>query len=1194
MEKLKSRLYSRLHKKDRGDTPVPAVATNASSISPAKITKTKVSASPALETQNVSTIPIRQRAPSPTSLRSLHSDLAPAQNNASPSTAGAAAKPQSRNLWGEAWLKLEIDQPDLHDKFASILAAEAPIAASAPAKLNEAFLRHLIDEKLATIQQKQWTLNLGSRSIRARAIVERCLGFITVSKDLLTQAAALDPAHAGLPVAALCLAVSLLTRDKEQNEALVDALETTAIIVQRYVATEQVYVYHNEDPNERLVECIVSLYSKILLLEAKLVIHLSANTGLRIAQNMTGQTDWLSVSKSVQQADEECERLRAIADSASATDHHRELREMLKDLNRKTLDFWRDYRREQQQYYLSDRARACMTLLRTTDYEDYKNRNPEPISGTCQWFKANTSFQNWLEKPGDSCLWVTADPGCGKSVLSKHLVDDYLAQDAGPDTTICYYFFKNEGIASIATNAICSLLHQIFCNERTKVLMHHIESDYQNNGDKLAGLFDRLWSVFEAVVKDNCAGRIVCVLDALDECAPDDRRRLLEKFRRVAENDRSFRSLKLLITSRPHIADAIEPVLQNSVKVVRLTGEAGEVSEAISQEIRKVVEQKLEDFRLTREERGLQDDAHIKVREYILNRGKNRTYLWVSLVFRDLFDNVESPLLDLQAFFEQFPSTVEEQYEKILTGITDQRRTLALRLLELVIGAPEPVSAQHLYVRLRATEGIDDINLLKPLDTKPLHRYLRSLCGCFISITPHQNWYRKHDPENYKVHLIHESAREFLVEDQSRPTRQNTSFKWQGVISERDTYHTWAESCLCFILVAHRAHMTNADAAATTRKTDHDVLSQTSDDRMILSQTLSSRLAEFKGRLPHYSLPTWALLHLERSFEDWDSLWYEMSEVGARPPYQLKMSTLIPLFLRFCFEVSCEWMADLSRAGRKGLQCDGGKQFRYDFEWNGPHKPLFVAVLFDSAAVVAAILMKEPRLVNVIDIRRKLTPFAYALRMKSYNCLAYFCERNDVSVTTIDDWGQTPLHQTNTILSLPAMRYILSKGEVNVNVHDDKGETALMLACWTGTKSTERLRELLKSSSLDANLQNSEGNTALMLVCNQYDRKSRKVSTEMVRELLKLPSLDVNVQNSAGDTALIMACCPRTYDSGRASGEIVRELLKSPSLDVNIRDTEGSTALHWAAGAGPPRPSRPWSLTTGSMSAFRTTLARRL
>ncbi|KAI0423611.1 hypothetical protein F5Y09DRAFT_348659 [Xylaria sp. FL1042] len=74
-------------------------------------------------------------------------------------------------------------------------------------------------------------------------------------------------------------------------------------------------------------------------------------------------------------------------------------------------------------YSETDKATARAEFLRplyTSPYEDRKNRNPKRADGTCECFTAHRLFQNWRREPS-SLLWVSADPGCGKSVLAKYL-----------------------------------------------------------------------------------------------------------------------------------------------------------------------------------------------------------------------------------------------------------------------------------------------------------------------------------------------------------------------------------------------------------------------------------------------------------------------------------------------------------------------------------------------------------------------------------------------------------------------------------------------------------------------------------------------------------------------------------------------------------------------------------------------------
>ena len=67
------------------------------------------------------------------------------------------------------------------------------------------------------------------------------------------------------------------------------------------------------------------------------------------------------------------------------------------------------------------------------------------MPGTCEWFTTHGKFHKWHQSSPDDpagLLWVSADPGCGKSVLTRYLVDDLLLNDN--TRTVCYFFFKDD------------------------------------------------------------------------------------------------------------------------------------------------------------------------------------------------------------------------------------------------------------------------------------------------------------------------------------------------------------------------------------------------------------------------------------------------------------------------------------------------------------------------------------------------------------------------------------------------------------------------------------------------------------------------------------------------------------------------------------------------------------------------------
>lgn len=162
----------------------------------------------------------------------------------------------------------------------------------------------------------------------------------------------------------------------------------------------------------------------------------------------------------------------------------------------------------------------CLQLFRLTvrdedtTYERYKNSVKDWVEGTCQWFLQQNHFKEWL-KQDSGPLIVSADPGCGKSVLARYLVERVLPQSS----TICYFFFKEQDQNKVF-QALCALLHQLLYQK--DFLIDHAIPYFRKDGANLINSTQSLWAILGNAVKDPRAGPIIFVLDALDECAESD------------------------------------------------------------------------------------------------------------------------------------------------------------------------------------------------------------------------------------------------------------------------------------------------------------------------------------------------------------------------------------------------------------------------------------------------------------------------------------------------------------------------------------------------------------------------------------------------------------------------------------------------------------------------------------------------
>ncbi|PON27670.1 hypothetical protein TGAM01_v203437 [Trichoderma gamsii] len=187
-----------------------------------------------------------------------------------------------------------------------------------------------------------------------------------------------------------------------------------------------------------------------------------------------------------------------------------------RDIAKEQLKFQRDLATER----LSEKEQKCHQLFRLTasgqdgaTYEWYKGRVEERVEDTCLWFLNHEHFRLWLKQEAGPLL-VTADPGCGKSVLAKYLIDHELPR-LGSET-ICYFFFKDQD-QNTCRQALCALLHQLF-SQRPSLIKHAMLQFYKDGKD-LINFTESLWKILQSASKDSEAGSITIVLDALDECA---------------------------------------------------------------------------------------------------------------------------------------------------------------------------------------------------------------------------------------------------------------------------------------------------------------------------------------------------------------------------------------------------------------------------------------------------------------------------------------------------------------------------------------------------------------------------------------------------------------------------------------------------------------------------------------------------
>ena len=563
-----------------------------------------------------------------------------------------------------------------------------------------------------------------------------------------------------------------------------------------------------------LEDKIVQLYYKIYEYQIRLMCQYSHVWAVRFGRDVIKADDWDKMLTEIHTLDSDCSRIsnelgqeeleRSLDESNRQIDGlvqswYDGIETLQKDIDKVSTSM-EAHIQEQQAWRLEEKARECLQTLRTKNiYEDQKNRTKKRFPGTCGWFLNNVKFQEWKDNKGSGLLWVSANPGCGKSVLVRSLVDEGLLTLNRPDTTVCYFFFKDISSESRSIcKAIAAILHQLF--SKKPLLVDHATSAYALNGSELPNIFSTMWEILIEAAKDHKAGDIVCVLDAIDECEEAQQIALIDTLKTFYDKQKNpladHTKLRFLITSRPYREIGIRfHALVRQFPTIHLSGD--EESDLIGEEIEHVARLQVETIA---SERSLDENAKQILLEQLL-KVENRTYLWLDLVLDQIrYSDQADTAKEIQKEFLRIPRSVSSAYETILSKAKD--RDMVLRLLYIIVGAESPMTVRDLNVALCIEDTLVSYETLDLEEIDMFALRIRNLCGLFINI------------DRSYVYLIHQTAKDFLIRLPDDP--EPPIGTWQHSLRTDKAQMILANKCIKFLMLANFEKETSGWSESTT------------------------------------------------------------------------------------------------------------------------------------------------------------------------------------------------------------------------------------------------------------------------------------------------------------------------------------------------------------------------------------------
>ena len=864
---------------------------------------------------------------------------------------------------------------------------------------------------------------------------------------------------------------------------MMQGLEKIASLLKLYKLKVSLYV--DKQPNDTSARylsfenAVIKWYISILEFQARVVSHLWKGSFQQVARNTVKTEDFQGKLDDIMKADTECllftNLLDKEKDDRTRGQQYMQLEQQTK-LQQGIVEALDTTRKDRVADYDVEQGNKLMHSL-SNDYGDHKNFNPKRVPGTCEWFLHSKEFLEWRDATDSRLLWVSAGPGCGKSVLSRCLIDERHVCPRTRDSTTCYFFFR-DGQAERETgpNALKAISHQLLKQRPRSNLVRYLLPRFEVHGDKLGGMFSELWDSMLEILSDPTTGEVVWILDALDECTESERERLLECLTEIYsseayQNNKNIK-LKTLITSRQyHDIEMRFRRLRGLAGYIQLDGD--EKSHEIRQEINLVIE-----YAVPRVASSLSEDDQEKVIEHLRNI-PHRTYLWLHLILKEIEHKIVAYSTErrIASTIKKLPTSVYEAYERILERSTDQQS--ARKILQIMIAAKRAltVSEMNVALALALQDRCSSYDALDRPSDQEFKSSVKQICGLFISVV------------DQKVYLLHQTAREFLL---CQP--ELASHGWQQSLS-LDSAHSLLFRICVYLLSFSEVEISPFDISdpVYSREIWEEMYPLWLDGQVFLRYAA-------EAWVEHYHQME------EKSAKDLIEVGLELCSTSLKKPkfwWPMAMNSRSPPSENIHVACGIGWHAVVERMVIDGVDVNLRTH-------EGKRCPLHMAACSDQNYAVVKLLVDWGADVNAEDGSGR-RPLHSACSNNALRVAELLLD-NGADVDAASDFG-TALCDACTHNSEGMVQLLLGRG-AKINLGDSDMNFPLVVAC---QKGNVMIAQHLINHGADINVVDPSYGTALTTACS-YGKEA------IVRLLLQNEADIETTRGTRRPTALLKAC----------------------------------------------------------------------
>ncbi|KAH9877542.1 hypothetical protein IAQ61_002909 [Plenodomus lingam] len=776
---------------------------------------------------------------------------------------------------------------------------------------------------------------------------------------------------------------------------------------------------------------------------------------------------------------------------------------------------------------LTEAERSCMALLNSIHLAEYKAQLPRPVQGTCSWILDNPAYQSWIAAKESRVLWITGEPGCGKTMLSAYLAEHLRLHRADPNTPQVFLFICDDKVTSQrdAAAILRGILYQILQQHRK--LIKHVKKRFEMEGPSLANSFPALWELFLKLVANTTSGPVGVIVDAIDECEARTRNSFLNAMMRLVnesqdEHRQSQNYVKFLITSRPSLGNSYN---LTGTMTTRLPIEQNH--NVVNEDVKLVIRSKVGEIS---NKFHCNDDTKNYL-EQLLYSKSDQSFLWLNMVLRSLEGSSKASKSDFERIINTFPENLEATYSRFLREIPPNNQEDARKILQLLIGSSRPLTLEEMdtaFTIQRKHEALPDLLNDRQFS---ISSTLQDIVGSFVRINGVQSSAR-----DSTVSLIHQSAKEYLTDLALRSADKTVQ---SLAIPLPEAALSISQSCMRYLLLKEfqtdifapediSLEPSSPDSCPSDPFTDFDTkgLSLGLDDYPSLDNLFKH--SQYIGEEQ-------CTLIAQR---------YEVFDYAA---------TFWAEHYSLCEAIAPDHVHEAARQLTATLSCVQTNWLRYywvkrNMEYSFPDnfETIEIAAFFNLTTLLAETLAKAD-----FEEAKKGRALFWAARMSSLGSIRVLLHHGtDSNSTGVDQ--DTPLTISAQYGHLDALKLLLSASQIDISLPGRSGRSALSFAAGNG--HLDIVEALLENGAFRPDEQDHTHWTPLFwAVLGDH--------ASIVQSLLKQPAIDINHVDKAGRSAL-------SWAAGEGSVRVLKVLLRHPSVDLNLADAKGRSPLSWAAGNG--------------------------